>query len=211
MNLIQKNISFNFTGNCIQSSEITSETKEIWIVFHGYAQLPEFFIKKFEFLFSNDRVVVAPEASALFYLNGFYGKVGASWLTKHNRSTHIQNQIEFLNQVFKSLQIPEDCKLNIFAFSQGVSASLRWLSQSKVDCNHAILWAGSYPEEITNFNCTLHKVNYVFGTEDELYDEQKVKLYTDKLKSISKQFNFNEFIGGHIIDIQLLKDLINRK
>ena len=52
--------------------------RHLLVVVHGYAQLPEFFIRKFAFLEERGVYIVAPEGLHRFYCQGTSGRVGAS-------------------------------------------------------------------------------------------------------------------------------------
>jgi hypothetical protein len=80
---------------------------ELWIVLHGYQQLAERFIRRFEPLpgVGRSRAVVAPEALSRFYVDqapGAHGpqsRVGASWMTRADREHEIDDYIEYLDRL----------------------------------------------------------------------------------------------------------------
>ena len=90
-----------------QIGELSSMTKNIWIVLHGYGMLPEYFIKKFECIANKETVIVAPEALNKFYLKDNYSRVGSSWMTKVERYDDIQDNINFLNSIYASLKLEQ--------------------------------------------------------------------------------------------------------
>ena len=75
--------------------------KTIWIVLHGYGMLAEFFIKKFNPILNTETCVIAPEGLSKFYSKGFYGRVGATWMTKQNREDEIEDYINYLDQLYE--------------------------------------------------------------------------------------------------------------
>ena len=98
--MIQKfKIQTTKSARYFQIGELSSMTKNIWIVLHGYGMLPEYFIKKFECIANKETVVVAPEALNKFYLKDNYSRVGSSWMTKVERHDDIQDNINFLNSI----------------------------------------------------------------------------------------------------------------
>jgi hypothetical protein len=80
---------------------------ELWIVLHGYQQLAERFIRRFEPLpgLGRSRAVVAPEALSRFYVDqapGAHGpesRVGASWMTRADRQHEIDDYVEYLDRL----------------------------------------------------------------------------------------------------------------
>ena len=89
-------ISYEHTAQYHLSQSCTGKEKDIWILFHGYGQLAEFFLKKFDSLFSQERLFISPEATNYGYLKGFQGRVGANWMTKHERELAIENNHQYL-------------------------------------------------------------------------------------------------------------------
>jgi hypothetical protein len=61
------------------------------------------FIQKFKELASENTLIVAPEALSRFYLNGFSGRVGATWMTKEARDTEILDYLNYLNKLLDTL------------------------------------------------------------------------------------------------------------
>ena len=72
----KKKISVSKTARYFQAGSISNKTKNVWFVFHGYGMLSEFFIKKFESLVDSETIIIAPEATSRFYLEGKYERVG---------------------------------------------------------------------------------------------------------------------------------------
>ena len=93
------------TARVYLTNEITKNTKEVVISCHGYAQLGKFFIKKFEGISNEHRTVIVPEALNKFYWNGMNGRVVASWMTKDDRESEIEDYINYLNQVYEMIWI----------------------------------------------------------------------------------------------------------
>mgnify|MGYP005635791035 FL=1 len=63
--------------------------KSVLLVVHGYRQLAESFIKKFEPLLNEGVMVIAPEGLHRFYIEGYTGDVGASWMDMRTGSVVI--------------------------------------------------------------------------------------------------------------------------
>ena len=83
--MIKKFLTVSRKARYFQLGKATQKTSDVWVVLHGYGMLSEFFIKKFKNLESNNTLIVAPEGLNMFYLDGKYDRVGASWITKEER------------------------------------------------------------------------------------------------------------------------------
>ena len=65
--------------------------------------LSQYFIKKFNGLENNNTVIISPEALSRFYIGENYDRVGASWITKEDKIDDIDDNINYLNSLFKSI------------------------------------------------------------------------------------------------------------
>ena len=196
-----------------QIGELSSVTKNIWIVLHGYGMLPEYFIKKFECIANKETVIVAPEALNKFYLKDNYSRVGSSWMTKVERHDDIQDNINFLNSIYASLKFDQlDFKLNVLGFSQGGPTATRWVINSKFKLNSLILWGCDLPNdclvESNKSRWNDFELKYVIGKNDEYIDEEKILYEKEKLANYGLVYDFHLFEGGHSIDGSTLKKLI---
>ena len=88
--MTEHKIKVETTAHYYSIGELNNNTSDIWIVCHGYGQLASFFIRKFQDLDAPNRFIIAPEGFNKFYLNGYSGRVGASWMTKENREDEIE-------------------------------------------------------------------------------------------------------------------------
>ena len=80
----------------------SDKIKSIWFVLHGYGNLASEFINSFEIINDGENYIIAPEALNKFYLKGFYGKVGATWMTKENRENEINDYVNLLDSVYET-------------------------------------------------------------------------------------------------------------
>ncbi|MCC9136222.1 alpha/beta hydrolase [Pontibacter silvestris] len=191
----------------------SKQIKHLWIVCHGYGQLARYFLRQFSVLENKDTLVVAPEALSRFYLEGFSGRVGSTWMTKEDRLSEIEDQANYLNLLLKEQlrQLPDDVKVTVLGFSQGGAAVSRWLASGQVPCHRLILWAASFPEDIT-FDANSHAfrdvpVSVVYGTQDAFITPetlQKQQQLMQKLGIIPSTYTFE---GGHTINKEMLSRL----
>ena len=125
----ESGISFQFKARYYTLGDLRPSTSKIWFVLHGYGQLSKFFISKFKILADTGVHVIAPEGLSKFYLedittraNSGNNRVGATWMTRENRLTDIENYLTYLSNVYK-IEVPVDFQgeitlLGIFARSR---------------------------------------------------------------------------------------------
>lgn len=180
----------------------------IWIVLHGYAQLPEFFIRKFQQLDPVNNFIVAPEGFHRFYRKGTSGRVGASWMTKESRLDDIEDNHNYLNQLAEKLFEENTFKQRfLLGFSQGGATASRWHHSGNFNADHFIMWASVFPDDISieeGKSGMLNSNNYfVVGNEDPYFLGKmgEVKEFLENQKFESKLITFE---GSHDIDNQTL-------
>ncbi len=216
-----KIIHFNFSARYFKLGSITPATKKVWIVLHGYGQLAEYFLRKFNMLDTHNVCVLAPEGLSRFYLEevskraqGGSTRVGATWMTKENRLTDIENYLTFLDAVYKTeIRSRQDIEVTIVGFSQGGATASRWVLENKIKFDRLILWAGIFPDDM-DFDrghqvLQSKKIQLVYGINDPfLTDERLVhmKTLTEKLKVRTETITFE---GGHEINEAVLLQLVN--
>ena len=142
--------------------------KEVWLLFHGYGQDIETFFAPFQNLNTSTEFII-PEGISRFYQKGFFGKVGASWMTSEDRDLEIIDQYNYLNKIFKEYKLV-DKKINVFAFSQGAPVAARWIEEFKIKVNRLIFWSGNIPDSIaSNLNGSVNNQNpeFYIGENDQ--------------------------------------------
>lgn len=166
--ILKHKINISKTVEIVTSGSLTNETKEVWLVLHGYAQLPEYFIRSFTDI--KKAFIIAPTGPSTAYIEGFSGRVGANWMTSYKRTDAIEDYINYLNQVLEQFKINDYEKLtvNVVGFSQGAATASRFVTRTKYNVSRLILWAGLIPEELEDNDILKKKeVHLVHGTEDE--------------------------------------------
>jgi predicted esterase len=182
------------------------------IVLHGYGQLPEYFIRQFSFLKDHSVYVVAPEGLHRFYLNGFSGRVGASWMTRHDRLQDIADQVAYLDNLIAALhQQNPSAKLGILGFSQGVATAIRWIHQGSVKPDLCISWAGTLPPDVP-YDRDAHLFSgfpfyCLTGDEDDLVQPSGMAYQLQMLKPLGN-FVESRYSGGHKIAQDILIKLL---
>ena len=211
----QKEISFQSKGRYSVLGNLDNSTQTILFVFHGQGQLVNYFIQKFKSLTKLGITVIAPEGLHLYYLNGFSGRVGASWMTSENRLVAIKNYLTFLNSTLKDvLEIaPADVNIHLLGFSQGTATVCRWIEKSNFNFGKLILWGGGLPPDLESQTITNRmkgkSIVQVIGNKDPyLTPENKMEMQTlihkHNLSSTIMQYD-----GKHNIDEGTLLELFN--
>ena len=188
-------------------------TRHVWFVLHGYGQLAEYFIRKFEKINDGQTYIVAPEALSRFYLNGNSGRVGASWMTREERLTEIDDYVAYLDSIYKTVfqdQSPDNVRITVLGFSQGTATTCRWLTQGTLRCDRLILWAGYFANGILDVlepsRLPASKTYFVYGNEDEFLNQLDLTGYLAKLQTDLPILKVLEYDGGHAIDQSILAE-----
>jgi predicted esterase len=178
-------------------------------VLHGYGQLVTYFIRKFQALNLENTVIVAPEGTHRFYLNGKSGRVGASWMTKEWREQDIRENIHALNSLHQQLvDNYGPTRITIVGFSQGGATAARWIAAGQIQPDHFISWASVFPPDLAN-DVHFEKMNlhFVVGDSDPYFDQES--LPSSLVKYTQLGFETVIFKGGHDLELNTLQQLIN--
>ncbi|WP_296621955.1 hypothetical protein [Marivirga sp.] len=213
---MRRTVSFQHQAVYHQSNAVSSSTKEIWFVLHGYGQLSQYFIRKFKGISSDTRVIVAPSGLSRFYLDGFSGRVGSTWMTKEERLLDIDNYINYLNSIADEVlkDASENVNITLLGFSQGSATVCRWAEKLSFPFEKLILHSGAFPEDIDFSglgNKLRNKEVYMLrGTEDEFIDEKRKHEQESLIEKLNVNVNQIEFEGKHDIHIDSLKEIIKQ-
>jgi predicted esterase len=199
------------TARYVTIGELTDQTENVWFVIHGYGQLAEYFIKKFNILDDGKTVIIAPEALSRFYLKEFSGRVGATWMTREERDSEILDYINYLNLLYDTVLQSTDVnklKINILGFSQGTATVARWCMNEHIKYDRLILWAGYFGNGIQDVidpvKLTDKEVVLCYGKEDEFLVKIDIKQYENDIQKVIPHVQIHTFEGGHTIDVDLL-------
>jgi predicted esterase len=211
----EKNIEFQFKARYYKSGTLDVSTKQVWFIIHGYGQLAQYFIKKFNKLTDQHICVIAPEGLSRFYLSELTeqgrldNKVGATWMTRENRLMDIDNYVTYLNTVYKKeLSSFPDIPVTLLGFSQGCATVCRWAAQGNLKFERLILWAGLFPSDMdfqAGHNALVSRKTYmVVGDQDHFVTPERIKefdLLADKLGITPEKIVFE---GKHEINEEVL-------
>ena len=204
----EKSVSYEIKNSYSVLNEHTSQTKNIWLVFHGIGYLSRYFLKYFKHLDAKENYIIAPQAQSKYYLNGEYRHVGASWLTRENLEEGIENTLNYLDAVYESESLSKVDNLNILGYSQGVSVAARFLARRKIQCSNLIMHSGKVPGELTSKDFEfLENTNFsfIYGTEDEYLSPEIINTEEQRLKEIfPKNLDILKFKGGHEVNTGMI-------
>ncbi|WP_291784659.1 alpha/beta hydrolase [Cecembia sp.] len=194
---------------------VNRNENEILFALHGYGQLSEYFLKKMKPLFQEERLIVVPEATNHAYLEGFSGRVGANWMTKHEREAAIQNNNKYLNAILDSILVKYNYRptLKVLGFSQGAATATRWVSQLTMPVDTLILWGGGFAHDLNpeKFGSKLKqsKCFIALGEQDGMITEESLLKQEELINSLSIKAEKVRYPGGHDLDTELLSRLLN--
>ena len=211
---------FNFKGRYFKLGEINAQTKAVWFVLHGYGQLAQYFLPKFKSLIAHNICVIAPEGLSHYYLEDASSRsktgstrVGASWMTRENRLTDIENYLTYLNSVFaRETGSNKNLDVTLLGFSQGAATASRWALSNAIYFRRLILWAGILPADMDfEKGKQLLKekdVKIVYGKNDPFLNESRF----GEMRSLSEKLEITPdeivFDGAHEIHEATLLTLV---
>ncbi len=198
---MQHHIKISIKASYYTLNELTAKTERVWLAFHGYGQLAEFFIKKFEGLDPEKNFIIAPQGLSKYYLYGVYGRVGASWMTKEDRLTEIDNQYAYIDSVLDQFDLSGK-ELIYFGFSQGTATMGRYAAHAKIPFAKMIIWAGTFPPDTNPKDWSYLKgkedIQYFTSREDIYFKEEMIPKQNEVVKTaLGREPKLNWYDGGH--------------
>ena len=205
---------FSFQAPKTYFAEVSGnpDSRHLIYVLHGYGQLAKYFIRKFEKA-ASQALIVAPEGMHRYYLNGNSGRVGASWMTSHQRESDIQDNIRWLDELHRQIMEKYEIdEITILGFSQGGATAARWVQLGRLPKVNFILWASVFPPDLPFQSAFLDKIDqfdFVLGRKDEFFDEPDTRS-----KIINAMQNAGariiEYDGAHDIDPELVAQIVKK-
>jgi predicted esterase len=208
----EKHISVEISAPYYTLNEPGKHTKKVWFVCHGYGQLSRYFLRKFEVL-DDSNFLIFPQGLHKFYLEG-HKRVGASWMTKEDRLTDIENQHQYLKTVWDDATREIDLtniEINFMGFSQGVATIARHVTHFKPNISKLIIWAGTFPPELSETDYSFLNntaVRAFMGDQDEFFNQEYIDSQFHNLQSLfGDRLKTKLFQGKHEVISELLLDL----
>ena len=213
MKVQEKDVVYSNRNTYATLNSLTEKTKYVWLVFHGIGFLSRYFLRYFSDFSMEEHYFIAPQAPSKYYLNGEYKHVGASWLTRENTLVEKDNVMAYLDKVWESENIPEQSKLIIFGYSQGVSIATRFLAHSRIIPEKLILYSGGVPEELNsedfNFLSKDIEITFIYGEQDPYLNPQRMEHEQVKLNTMfGDKYGLMPFEGGHELKKEILHTFI---
>lgn len=186
---------------------------DLWIVLHGYKQLARRFLRRFEPIVSEGRLVVAPEALSRFYVGREEGRhgpesiVGGTWMTREDRLHEISDYVAYLDRLAEHLGAAGH-RLTVLGFSQGVATAMRWAVRGTVRPARVVLWGDTVPPDLDEAATgqALEGVEIVLvrGDEDRAVGPVRVADEAERLERVGVPYRTIRYPGGHDIDAETL-------
>jgi predicted esterase len=205
------------TARYVTLGDPTGTPREVWFVCHGYGQLAERFLRHFTSLDDGHRLIVAPEALSRFYVDApargshVHAPVGASWMTREDRLSEIDDYIRYLDalyaHVMRALRGASPLVV-VLGFSQGVATACRWLARGRSRADRLVLWGGLVPHDLDldGDGAALRRLELllVSGDGDEFVDAAARTAQAERLARHALSFREIRYAGGHRIDARVL-------
>lgn len=210
---MEHKISFEYNARFHTLGQASDDIEQLWLVCHGHGQLAKYFIRKFEVLNDGKTLIVAPEGLSRYYLEGFTGRVGATWMTKEDRLSDIENYLTYLDRVFNSVksQLKPDVRVNLLGFSQGAATISRFATQTNVHFDKLILWAGIFPPDLPPLESKERlkgkKVYWVYGTDDQYLSAGVMEEQETIAKHLDIKPRVKTFKGLHELSSEVLLEI----
>lgn len=212
----QHELNFTCKARYYKAGDLDAHTRQIWFVIHGYGQLAQYFLRKFNILQQHRICVIAPEGLSRFYLEDVSSRiqsgnnrVGATWMTRENRLMDIDNYIQYLTTLYHAeTRDHPSIPVTVLGFSQGAATASRWVTHGSIPFSRLILWAGIFPPDI-NFESgkalLKDKESFlVYGDQDPFLNDNRfaeMEMLSSKLGIHPTPVTFD---GGHDLDEKTL-------
>ncbi len=209
----EHHITISKTARYYTLGTLSKKTKTIWFVCHGFAQLANEFIKEFQPLLDEETLIVAPEALSRFYVKGFFGQVGATWMTKEDRLNEINDYVNYLDDLRKKIieETIGNAKVQILGFSQGTSTVSRWVTYKNPEFDCLWLCAGNIPDDIDSDRfrsmAQQHQVQMIIGYDDPFIQEKDRQAAQKRILDNDWNVTIHSFSGAHVLNFDLIKSL----
>lgn len=216
----ERSIKVSKTARYFTLGTAGPDTRQLWLVCHGYRQLARRFLRRFRGLNDDSRLIVAPEGLSRFYLDdgtrqhGSDDPIGAAWMTREDRLSEIHDYVGYLDAVVGELQEamggrPES--LIVLGFSQGVHTACRWLVAGDMPVRRLVCWGAYPPDDLDPERGPIRLAGtdlvLVRGLNDRHVPEEGHRRQAARLADAGIAFRTLTHPGGHELDGDLLREL----
>jgi predicted esterase len=194
--------------------------RRCWFVLHGYGQLIERVLRRFEGVVPPDTYLVAPEGLSRFYTQmprpdgSHLDLVGATWMTRASRDDDIADALRWLEQIRQETTalLPAGIPVGVLAFSQGVAMATRWLAMETFTASQFVAWAGrpavDAEEAPLARQLAVAQVTLVAGDADPFVSDTARDEVLATLRRWQPAAQTMMFAGGHHLDPATLGSLL---
>jgi len=208
MDVQQHMIPITRTG--VYYSAGDSSSKTAWLCCHGYGQLGDRLLNKFDGVVTQGHRVISVEAPHRFYWEGVRGRPVAHWMTSRHRLSDINDNNEYLSDVYTREVERSNTKV-LFGFSQGGTTIWRWIHECKPDFDVFINYAGWIPEDIDlsvlSEYCRDKRLVFIYGKEDEYLTQDRVAALQQVIANSTLNIEIRVVEGRHRIDANLVTEI----
>ena len=215
MEPIVRKISVKRTAHVAELGNDITKSKEIWMILHGYGQLANRIVRKFDHLDNDHFHAIAPEGLNKFYWHDGPREPVSTWMTSHERLDEIADYLAYLDQVYDELIVPhlDHANFNILGFSQGSATMWRWVIHRQPKLNKLIQWAGEFPPE-PDYNQYLNYLNnidlqMVYGDKDSFIKGKHKDKVLQHIETAGLDMKIVEYEGLHRIDRKVLSNIVD--
>lgn len=196
---------------------VSTAVSEVWFVCHGYGQLAGRFLRHFAPLDDGTRLLVAPEGLSRFYLAEAgepHEKVGATWMTREDRLTEINDYVNYLDalyaEVFRRVE-RAGVRVHVLGFSQGTATVCRWVAFGAAGVDRVVLWGGEVPPDLdlaaARERLAPTRPIVVVGRGDEFITPKILARDAERLRAHGIPYRLVTFEGGHEIPEPVLREV----
>ena len=207
----EHHIKIQRTARYVTLGQQHQKVEQVWFVCHGYGQLAHEFLQYFEGLDNGNRLIVAPEGLSRYYRDDTHRGVGASWMTREDRLSEIEDSVAYLESLYTHIfeRVDRDSvEVFVLGFSQGAATAARWIAHGTVHAEHLVLWAHLVPEEFRSREgfrrLRAIELTLVYGTRDKLVTPAHLVEQHERLEAHGVKARELSFKGGHRIDKETL-------
>lgn len=199
------------SARLVTAGPAPGRARAIWYGFHGYGQLARSLARDLLPLAAAHHVV-APEGLSRFYTRGGDGRVGASWMTRDDRTSEIGDYVRYLDLVHAHVAAPPDVPVRLLGFSQGAATACRWAAYGASDPpERVVLWGGDVPPDLDwdRVAARLRAMRFtlVAGIADPYMPDDAVRQSAGRLEEHGVPVEVIRFEGGHHLAPEVLATL----
>jgi len=216
MEITHHSLKIQRTAHIYNCGNISQDTEELWILLHGYSQLAGNFIRQFENLADDSRLLIAPQGLSQFYISRSGNRTAASWMTRSHSEDEINDYLNYLDHVLHTWidKIAHKPQIYLLGFSQGAETASRWFVSTNYKIDHLIICGGLIPKDIdiAEFKKRFSKatLSLIHGTADRFVPPDMREEIYKYLTRNNISFNKYTFSGGHRIDPESVQKICEK-